>query len=66
MKPQPTLLAEQFLAMLAHERAASPHTLRAYQREIGNFAAYLIEHRGRTVLPKPLDGGAAAEHPSDR
>ena len=34
-------LAEEFLAMLAHERAASPHTLRAYQREIHNFAAYL-------------------------
>jgi integrase/recombinase XerC len=43
MKPQPAQLAEEFLAMLAHERAASPHTLRAYQREVGNFAAYLIE-----------------------
>ena len=39
VKPQPTQLAEEFLAMLAHERAASPHTLRAYQREISNFAA---------------------------
>ncbi len=46
VKPQPTQLAEEFLAMLAHERAASPHTLRAYQREIGNFAAYLIEQGG--------------------
>ena len=36
-------LAEDFLAMLAHERASSPHTLRAYQREIRNFAAYLVE-----------------------
>jgi integrase/recombinase XerC len=36
-------LAEEFLAMLAHERAGSPHTLRAYQREIRNFAAYLTE-----------------------
>ena len=35
--------------MLAHERAASPHTLRAYQREIGNFAAYLVEQRGTNV-----------------
>jgi len=43
VKPQPTQLAEEFLAMLTHERAASPHTLRAYQREIDNFAAYLIE-----------------------
>jgi integrase/recombinase XerC len=43
MKPEPTRLAEDFLAMLAHERAASPHTLRAYRREVGNFAAYLVE-----------------------
>ena len=43
MKPEPMRLAEDFLAMLAHERAASPHTLRAYRREVGNFAAYLAE-----------------------
>jgi integrase/recombinase XerC len=41
MKQQATQLAEEFLAMLAHERTASPHTLRAYRREVGNFAAYL-------------------------
>ena len=45
MKPEPTRLAEEFLAMLAHERTASPHTLRAYQREIGNFADYLVGQR---------------------
>ncbi len=55
MKLQPTLLAEQFLAMLAHERAASPHTLRAYQREIGNFAAYLVEQRGTNVEMHSID-----------
>ena len=55
MKPQPTLLAEEFLAMLAHERAASPHTLRAYQREIGNFAAYLVEQRGTDVRMHSID-----------
>ena len=38
MKPESIRLAEDFLAMLAHERAASPHTLRAYRREVGNFA----------------------------
>jgi integrase/recombinase XerC len=43
MKPEPIRLAEDFLAMLAHERAASPHTLRAYRREVGNFAAYLAD-----------------------
>jgi integrase/recombinase XerC len=55
MKPQPTLLAEQFLAMLTNERAASPHTLRAYQREIGNFAAYLVEQRGTNVEMHNID-----------
>lgn len=35
--------ADEFLAMLAHERAASSHTLRAYRREIGKFAGYLEE-----------------------
>jgi integrase/recombinase XerC len=42
---KPTRLAEEFLAMLAHERTASPHTLRAYRREVGNFADYLVEQR---------------------
>jgi integrase/recombinase XerC len=55
MKPQPTLLAEQFLAMLAHERAASPHTLRAYQREVSNFAAYLVAQRGAGVKMQDID-----------
>ena len=34
-------LAEQFLAMLANERGASEHTVRAYAREVRSFAAYL-------------------------
>ncbi len=36
-------LAEGFLSALAHERGASPHTLRAYRREILQFAGYLTE-----------------------
>jgi integrase/recombinase XerC len=36
-------LAEGFLAMLANERGASEHTVRAYAREVRNFAAYLGE-----------------------
>ena len=55
MKPQPMLRAEEFLAMLAHERAASPHTLRAYQREVGNFAAYLVAQRGPAVKMQDID-----------
>ncbi len=34
-------LAEGFLGMLAHERGASEHTVRAYAREVRNFVAYL-------------------------
>lgn len=40
-------LAEGFLAMLAHERGSSEHTVRAYAREVRNFAAYLMETMGK-------------------
>lgn len=39
-------LAEEFLLMLENERNASTHTVRAYRREVGNFAAYLNETLG--------------------
>jgi integrase/recombinase XerC len=39
-------LAEQFLAMLQNERNASAHTVRAYRREVLDFAAYLRETLG--------------------
>ena len=40
-------LAERFLAMLANERGASEHTVRAYAREVRSFAAYLGETLGK-------------------
>jgi len=40
-------LAEGFLAMLANERGASEHTVRAYAREVRSFAAYLGETMGK-------------------
>jgi integrase/recombinase XerC len=40
-------LAERFLAMLANERGASEHTVRAYAREVRSFAAYLDEVLGK-------------------
>jgi integrase/recombinase XerC len=49
MKPEATefeSLAEQFLAMLQNERNASAHTVRAYRREVLDFAAYLRETLG--------------------
>lgn len=36
-------LASDYLRVLAHERGASAHTLRAYQREIENFVAWARE-----------------------
>jgi integrase/recombinase XerC len=39
-------LAEEFLRMLENERNASAHTVRAYRREVGNFADYLNERLG--------------------
>jgi len=41
-----TELAERFLAMLTNQRGASEHTVRAYGREIRNFATYLGETLG--------------------
>ena len=49
-------LADKFLAMLANERGASEHTVRAYAREVRNFAAYLQETMGEGT------GIAAVEH----
>jgi integrase/recombinase XerC len=40
-------LADGFLAMLANERGSSEHTVRAYAREVRNFAAYLNETLGK-------------------
>src|SRR5579884_913534 len=37
---------EEFLAMLAHERNASPHTVRAYARELHGFADYAMKQFG--------------------
>lgn len=43
------LLVEEFLSMLAYERNVSPHTLRAYKRELHSFADYLQEHDAREM-----------------
>ncbi len=41
---------DPFLAMLAHERSASAHTLRAYRRELHDFACFLATE---TALAAP-------------
>jgi len=39
-------LVADYLRVLANERGASAHTLRAYSRELHGFAAYIAEHCG--------------------
>src|SRR5258707_2399002 len=48
-------LAEGFLAMLANERGASEHTVRAYAREVRNFADYLRETLGDGASVKQVE-----------
>jgi len=48
-------LVERFLAMLANERGASEHTVRAYAREVRNFADYLRETLGDGASVKKVE-----------
>src|SRR3974390_2190981 len=42
-------LRTEWLAVLAHERRMSPHTLRAYGDDVARFLDFLKVHRGRAV-----------------
>jgi len=42
-------LTAEWLAVLAHERRMSPHTLRAYGDDVARFLTFLKAHRGRTA-----------------
>lgn len=48
-------LAERFMAMLENERSASEHTVRAYAREVLNFAAYLEDSLGKDAGVKAVE-----------
>ncbi len=55
---QPAALAElvaAYLRVLANERGASAHTLRAYHRELGDFAAYIVATYGATHTPADIE-----------
>src|SRR5688500_7291242 len=45
----PEGLVVAWLAGLAHERRASPHTLRAYGDDVRRFVSFLASHRGSRV-----------------
>jgi integrase/recombinase XerC len=47
--------AQEFLTSLAHERRASPHTLRAYRHDIEEFLAFVEERARRAAEPADLD-----------
>jgi len=53
-------LVHEYMAVLTNERAASPHTLRAYQRELDAFADFLTANYGAEFSVEKL------EHPQIR
>ncbi|WP_446743469.1 tyrosine recombinase XerC [Silvibacterium acidisoli] len=45
-KPEIVIRVDEFLAALENERAASPHTVRAYDRELHSFAEFSVAKLG--------------------
>lgn len=54
-------LKRAWLSALAHERRASPHTLRAYGDDLDRFLDFLIDHLAGTVDEKALADLAPAD-----
>ncbi len=50
-----------WLAALAHERRASPHTLRAYGDDLGRFLRFLHAHLGRRIDARALSAVSPAD-----
>jgi integrase/recombinase XerC len=48
-------LATAYLAVLANERASSPHTLRAYERELRGFVAYILKTQGHDTPASAIE-----------
>src|SRR5579862_3131425 len=48
-------LVASYLKVLANERAASTHTLRAYARELEGFIAFLADIYGNELEPKDIE-----------
>jgi integrase/recombinase XerC len=48
-------LVVEYLRVLAGERGASAHTLRAYDRELHGFAAYIAEIYGKDQAPEGIE-----------
>ena len=54
-KPVILQRVDEFLAMLATERNASPHTVRAYARELHDFADLLVRRLGADLPIRKID-----------
>ncbi|WP_263357444.1 tyrosine-type recombinase/integrase [Acidicapsa ligni] len=48
-------LVTAYLAVLANERGSSPHTLRAYERELRAFVAYIVAEQGADTRPAAIE-----------
>ena len=48
-------LVADYLRVLANERGASTHTMRAYRRELHNFAAYIAAMYGNDRGPEGIE-----------
>jgi integrase/recombinase XerC len=48
-------LVSAYLAVLANERGSSPHTLRAYDRELNSFAVWILEQQGPDTVPSAIE-----------
>jgi len=48
-------LVTEYLRVLASERGSSPHTLRAYERELRGFAEYITEAMGAEAQPAAIE-----------
>ena len=54
-------LKSAWLAMLAHERRSSPHTLRAYKDDVVRFLGFLEDHRGARLTLSALQNLTPAD-----
>jgi len=59
--PDAATAASQWLAFLKVERRAAPKTLEAYARDMGQFAAFLMDHLGEPATIADLEALATAD-----
>ncbi|MBC8038404.1 MAG: site-specific integrase, partial [Rhizobiales bacterium] len=59
--PDAAAAAAQWLAFLKSERRAAPKTLEAYARDMGQFAAFLMDHLGGAAAISDLESLRTAD-----